>query len=171
MIFRPATESDADGIAAIVHEMKELKAVASASVAETAAKVAGNLRQAAATGSSTIFVAAASDGRVAGYCAVHWVPFLFFGGGEAYVTELFVRPAESGCGAGSKLLELVTAEAARRGCSRLSLLNGRDGESYLRKFYPKRGWTERDRMANFILPLANARAKRIMESPELPDET
>jgi hypothetical protein len=35
----------------------------------------------------------------------------------------------------------------------MMLLNGRDSQSYQREFYKKRGWTERDRIANFILPL------------------
>jgi len=154
MKIREATENDASGIAAVVHAMKQLQSVAPASAATTAERIEGNLRQAKSTGSSTIYVAETPDQALAGYCAVHWVPFLFLAGGEAYVTELFVCPADSGRGLGSRLLESVVQEARRRGCSRVSLLNGRDGESYGRGFYAKRGWVERAGMANFIFPLA-----------------
>jgi hypothetical protein len=52
-------------------------------------------------------------------------------GAEGYVSELFVRePA--------------------RGCTRLSLINLRQRESYRRQFYVKAGWQERGTAANFI---------------------
>jgi GNAT superfamily N-acetyltransferase len=153
MIFRTATESDAEGIAAIIQQMKELKWAFSVSLAEMADTVRDNLKR-VPSGNSMVFVAATPEGQLVGYCAVHWVPILFFAGGEAYVTELFVMPPQTGQGVGSKLLKAAEAEARRRGCSRLSLMNGRDGESYLRKFYQKQGWSERERMTNFILPLA-----------------
>ncbi len=146
-------------MAAVVHAMSEVHSVASESVAATAGKMEHNLRQAAASGCSTAYVAETPGGEIAGYCAVHWVAFLFFSGGEAYVTELFVRPRDSGKGVGTKLLDTVVAEARERGCSRLSLLNGRDSEAYRRGFYARRGWIEREGMANFILPLANPRGE------------
>ena len=155
MNIRVATEHDAPGIAAVLHTMSDLRSIVSESVAATAGKVARNLQVAAASGSSTAFVAEISDGDIAGYCAVHWVPFLFFAGGEAYITEVFVRPSDSGKGIGSRLLDTVVTEARRRGCSRLTLLNGRDGEAYKRNFYAQRGWVERERMANFIFPLSH----------------
>ena len=108
----------------------------------------------AASGSSTTYVIESSEGTIVGYGAVHWVPFLFLAGGEAYVTELFVRPSDTGKGAGSNLLETIVTEAKRRGCARVSLLNGRDVDSYRRSFYKNRGWVERDGMANFILPIS-----------------
>jgi GNAT superfamily N-acetyltransferase len=137
--------------------MSELRSVVPESIAATAQNVQRNIQQACASATSTAFVAETSEGEIAGYCAVHWVPFLFFPGGEAYVTEVFVRPADSGKGIGSQLLDAVIAEARQRGCTRLSLLNGRDGEAYRRNFYAQRGWVERERMANFIFPLNNPR--------------
>jgi GNAT superfamily N-acetyltransferase len=156
MNIRKAKEYDAAGIAAVLHAMGELRSIASESVPATAKTVERNLLGATGSNNSTVLVAETPDGEVAGYCAVHWVPFLFFAGGEGYVTELFVRPPDSGKGVGSKLLELVVAEARERGCSRLSLLNGRDSEAYRRGFYSRRSWVERERMANFIFPLAPA---------------
>ena len=153
MIIRRAIETDAPGIAAVIHTMKELHSITAGVNSETTtAKITGNLRH-AATSDSTISVAETADGAIVGYCAVHWVPFLFFAGGEAYVTELFVRPGDSDQGIGSRLLDEVIAEARRRGCSRVSLLNGRNSEAYRRGFYAMRGWMERDRMANFVLSL------------------
>jgi GNAT superfamily N-acetyltransferase len=153
MNIREATGQDAQGIAALLHTMSDLRSIISESNSTTAAKVERNLQAAAASGSSTAYVAETSDREIAGYCAVHWVPFLFLAGGEAYITELFVRPRNSGRGIGSQLLNTVVTEARRRGCSRLTLLNGRDSETYRRNFYAQRGWVERERMANFIFPL------------------
>ena len=163
MIIRIAHENDAPGIAAIVHAMPELRAVAAGTLEATAEKITRNLGQAITTGTSTAYVAENATGGIAGYCAVHWVPFLFLAGGEAYVTELFVHPEESGRGVGSRLLDTVVGEARRRGCARVSLLNGRNGEAYRRGFYAKRGWTERDRMANFVLNLEAPPAGRVVE--------
>jgi hypothetical protein len=47
----------------------------------------------------------------------------------------------------------VKEEAKSRGCSRLSLLNMRDRESYQRAFYAKDGWEERTDAANFVFDL------------------
>ncbi len=152
MKIRAAILADAPKIAALVHCLGDIQAVAGQSVETTTASIRANLLR-VASDNALVLVAESPDGEIAGYCCVHWVPFLFFAGGEAYVTELFVRPEDSGVGIGSKLLDEAVSEARRRGCARVSLLNGRDGESYRRKFYAKRGWTERERMANFVLPL------------------
>ena len=153
MKIRKAIEADATPIAAVLHAISDLHPIAAQSAATTANTIKLNLQRTLLSGSSAAYVAENAEGDVAGYCAVHWVPFLFMRGGEAYVTELFVRPSDSGKGIGSALLDTVIAEARQRGCSRVSLLNGRDGQSYRRDFYKKRGWVERDGMANFILPL------------------
>ena len=153
MRIRECRAEDASGIAAVIHAVSELHAVAKQSFEVTTSTVAGNLARITADGSSTAYVAEAPSGSVVGYGAVHWVPFLFLAGGEAYVTELFVRPPESGKGVGSMLLDAIVTEAKRRRCARVSLLNSRDVESYRREFYRKRGWVERDRMVNLILPI------------------
>ena len=71
-------------------------------------------------------------------------------GPEGYISELFVRSNARGQGVGTELLQAVEAEARARGCPRLSLINLRDRESYLRKFYVKAGWEERTVAANFV---------------------
>jgi GNAT superfamily N-acetyltransferase len=66
---------------------------------------------------------------------------------------LFVASDARGQGIGTRLLEAVKSEAATRNCSRLSLLNMRDRESYQRAFYAKDGWEERTVAANFIFEM------------------
>ena len=153
MLIREATESDVTGIAEVLHDITELKSVAACPVEQTRARVARALAEAVPSPSSTVLVAVTEDGAIAGYCSVHWVPFLFFDGPEAYISELFVRQRDRSAGVGTALLEEVRRRAERKGCSRLSLLNGRDSEAYQRGFYVGRQWQERERMANFILPL------------------
>lgn len=133
--------------------MNELRSVAQQTSEITARTIEVNLKRIETSGSSTAYVAEVPEGTLIGYAAVHWVPFLFLSGGEAYVTELFVRPSHSGKGVGSSFLETIVAESKRRGCARVSLLNGRDVESYHREFYKNRGWIERSGMANFVLPI------------------
>ncbi len=106
-----------------------------------------------ADNSHSIYVAENPDGDIVGYVAVHWLPYLFLPGPEGYVSELFIRESARGQGIGSRLLEVVKAEAVKRGCSRLCLLNMRSRESYQRGFYAQRGWEERPEAVNFILRL------------------
>jgi GNAT superfamily N-acetyltransferase len=69
------------------------------------------------------------------------------------VSELFVHVAAQGRGIGTLLLEEIKREGLERGCSRLSLLNMRNRESYQRGYYRKVGWEERENAANFVLLL------------------
>ena len=95
------------------------------------------------------------NGAVLGYVAVHWVPYLIHTGPEGYISELFIRESARGQGIGARLLETVEAEAIRRGCTRLMLLNMRQRESYQREFYSKHGWEERPQAANFMKKIGN----------------
>lgn len=156
MNFRQAGSDDASAIAAVLHD-SDLKSIRGESPETTAENVAGNLQQVMDGESSAVFVAETPDNQLAGYCAVHHVPFVFLPGGEAYISELFVRPQWSGQGIGSKLLELAIEAARRWGCARVSLLNRRDRESYRRGFYAKHGFQEREQLANFVLPLNSPR--------------
>ncbi|MDR3406730.1 MAG: GNAT family N-acetyltransferase [Chthoniobacter sp.] len=153
MLIREATESDATGIADVLRDITELRAVVSGTVEQTRAQVARALASVVPSPSSTVLVAVTEEEAIAGYCSVHWVPFLFFDGPEAYISELFVRQCDRSAGVGTALLGEVRRRAELKGCSRLSLLNGRNSEAYQRGFYVGRQWQERERMANFILPL------------------
>jgi GNAT superfamily N-acetyltransferase len=112
-----------------------------------------HLTLAAADDSHLILVAETPQGEIAGYCAVHWLPYLILPAPEGYVSELFVQEAFRAQGVGSQLLDAIQAAAKERGCSRLMLLNLRKRESYQRRFYQKQGWEERPEMANFVLSL------------------
>ena len=113
-------------------------------------RVGKHLNSCLADNSHTVLVAVAAPDRIVGYAAVHWLPYLFMPGPEGFVSELFVDDAARGQGIGTQLLEIVKQEAETRSCARLSLINIRDRESYLRGFYAKLGWQERSDAANFI---------------------
>ncbi|HEY4245245.1 MAG TPA: GNAT family N-acetyltransferase [Lacunisphaera sp.] len=137
----------------MIHSIIEIHSVAKDGVEATASTVRSNLVRVREDRTSDAYAVEDDAGVIVGYGVVHWVPFLFLAGGEAYITELFIRPADTGRKLGSTLIAHIVAEAKRRGCSRLSLLNGRDGASYHREFYRKLGWIEREQMANFVFKL------------------
>jgi GNAT superfamily N-acetyltransferase len=117
-------------------------------------RVGRHLERCLADASHSVYVAETAQGELDGYLSVHWLPYLFLPGPEGYISELFVRAEARGQGIGSRLLEAAGQEAEARGCTRLSLVNMRSRESYLRGFYGQRGWEERPDAANFILRLS-----------------
>jgi GNAT superfamily N-acetyltransferase len=116
-------------------------------------RVGPHLERCLADTSHSVYVGETAQGDLVGYLSVHWLPYLFLPGPEGYISELFVRAEARGQGIGSDLLEAAREEAEARGCTRLSLINMRQRESYLRGFYAKRGWEERPEAANFIMRL------------------
>ena len=153
MHIRQANQDDAPALAALLHAVTELRSLAEKPAEALAKVVFENLQHAAITGGSTVYVAESNEQELIGYCAVHWVAFVFLTGGEAYVSELFIHPGHRGQAVGTQLLEAVVSAARARGCARLSLNNRRDTEAYTRQFYAKQGWTEREIMANFVYAL------------------
>jgi GNAT superfamily N-acetyltransferase len=99
-----------------------------------------------------LILVAELEGRVVGYAAVYWLQTLFQKP-EGYVSELFIRSDASGHGVGTALLETIKKEAFAKGCGRLTLVNLKDRESYKRRFYEKKGWTERPDTVRFVLDL------------------
>lgn len=144
---RQAKEADAGAIARLLHEMGWFSAL-EGDEAQSEMRIGQLLPS--NTDHHSVFVAESEDEKVVGYTAVHWLPYFFMTGTEGYVSELFVSAAARGQGVGKLLLAAVAAEGRQRGCSRLSLLNGRHRESYQRQFYQKVGWEERPSMANFV---------------------
>jgi GNAT superfamily N-acetyltransferase len=114
-------------------------------------QVGRHLGQCLANASHSVYVAETPAGELAGYLAIHWLPYLFLPGPEGFISELFVSEATRGQGIGTRLLEAAREEARGRGCARLSLINIRTRESYVRGFYKQRGWEERADAANFVL--------------------
>lgn len=114
--------------------------------------IAATLRGFASSAQDRIFVAEIA-GDVVGYIAIHWVPFPMIQGWEAYISDLIVSQSVRGAGIGRRLLESVESEARGRGCSRLMLNNSKTTQSFVRGFYPKHGFREREGFANFVKPL------------------
>jgi GNAT superfamily N-acetyltransferase len=52
-------------------------------------------------------------------------------------------------GVGKALMSAIEAEAVKRKCFRISVMNSRERESYKRGFYPSLGYEERSHTANF----------------------
>ncbi|UCC87970.1 MAG: GNAT family N-acetyltransferase [Anaerolineales bacterium] len=155
MQIREAQTSDANSITCILRELGWFDHLSSEAVETTQQRIASHLRLCRADSSHSVYVAENSAGDVVGYGAVHWMPTLFLAGPEGYVSELFVKESARGQGAGTQLLEAMAAEASKRGCSRLVVLNLRNRESYQRDFYKKCGWEERPSAVNFIRRLSS----------------
>ena len=151
--IRKAQPGDARGIAAILRGLEFITRFDAEPIEATAQRVAHHLGLCHADDSHTVYVAETEGGEIAGYAAVHWLPYLLLLGPEGYVSELFIREAERGQGIGTRLLETVKKEAKARGCARLMLLNIQERESYRRGFYKKQGWEERPDAANFVYRL------------------
>jgi GNAT superfamily N-acetyltransferase len=152
--IRPATVTDADGIADIVHGLGGFRAFEHASPEEVRAAVAANVAATLAGGCSTLLVAEDEDGVIVAWAQAHWLHDLFMPGPEGYLTELFVAAAHQGRGIGTDLHDRLVAEARERGAYRMTLLNGTHRASYRRGYYAARGWEEREGMASFVLWLA-----------------
>jgi len=151
--IRPITLEDAPALAHLLQRVGWWERIDQLSADEAAAAIRRAIAGSLADDSHTLLAALAEgqgEPRLLGYTAVHWLPYLFLPGPEGYISELFVDPEARGQGIGAALLQAVEAEARRRGCFRLSLLNGKQRESYARQFYSKHGWEERPGMANFV---------------------
>lgn len=158
--IRKAQLADAEALAALILGLGQFAHhFAGLSEDDSRRRVARLLRQCLSDASHSIYIAVNATGALVGYVAVHWLPYLFLPGPEGLVSELFVAEAARGLGNGGRLLQAVVQEAQTRGCSRLSLLNMRDRESYERGFYVKQGWQERPDAANFILRLPSRAAE------------
>jgi GNAT superfamily N-acetyltransferase len=151
--IRKATASDALALADFIRDLKHFRRLEGLSQEVVRERVQELLRLLLADASHSLYIAQDGEAHIVGYTNVHWLPYLFLPGPEGYVSELFVARAARGQGAGTRLLEVVKEEAEARGCSRLSLLNMRERESYQRSFYEKDGWKERTDAANFIFEL------------------
>ncbi len=151
--IRLAVLSDAAGIAAILHGLGWFKQINAEAVQATTERIRTHLEICFADRSHSVYVAESPEKGTLGYANVHWLPYLLLAGPEGYVSELFLALEARGQGIGRQLLETVKAEARQRGCVRLSLINNRKRESYLRGFYNKAGWEERTEYANFVINL------------------
>ncbi len=150
MQLRKATIDDAAELASLLRGIGWFEYLQRQSKDEAREHVKAQLARCLADESHFTYVAESDDGKIIGYISAHWIPYLFMRGSEGYVSELFVRDGVRAQGVGRQLLDLVTMEAKRCGCARLSLVNLRNRESYQRQFYIKAGWRERTEAANFV---------------------
>lgn len=153
MNIRKITAQDTLAISKILHDMEWFTWIQQETVEATQQRVARHLELCQQDDSHAAWVAENDQGEVIGYTVVHWLPYLMLKAPEGYVSELFVATAARGQGVGAQLLETVKAEAMKRGCLRLTLINIKTRESYQRGFYKKHGWTEREQDARFVLEL------------------
>lgn len=151
--IRNVQKLDAEDITSIIREVGWFEHLKSETAQTTAERVHQHISLCLADDSHSAFVAEDEKHKVIGYSSVHYLPYLFLPGPEGYVSELFISEKSRGKGVGTALLEKIIAEARKRGCARLSLINSRTRESYLRHYYEKHGWKERTEVAAFVLPL------------------
>lgn len=153
--IRPAQHDDAEALAQIMCSVEWLAHLRAEPRDSVIAMVQRHLHACAADASHAVYVAETQAQRqtVIGYIVVHWLPYICLPGMEGYISELLVLDTWRGKGAGTRLLDVVIAEAKQRGCARLKLLSGRRSEAYEREFYTQRGWEERDQTATFIYRL------------------
>ena len=144
---------DAEDITNIIREVGWFEHLKSESAQTTAERVRQHISLCLADESHSSFVAEDGKYKIIGYISVHYLPYFFLRGPEGYISELFISEKVRGKGVGTALMEQAIAEARKRGCSRLSLVNSRTRESYRRKYYEKHGWRERAEVASFVLSL------------------
>lgn len=150
---RLVLESDANSILSILKSTGWFDYLKAEAAPESEARIKRHIGLCRSDNSHSLYVAENEQGIVVGYAAVHWLPYLLLPAPEGYVSELFVEANQREQGIGKRLLATIIAEAKRRNCCRLMLLNGRSRESYQRSFYTKNGWSEREDIANFTLKL------------------
>jgi GNAT superfamily N-acetyltransferase len=151
--IRKVEAADAPAISELLRSLGIFARINAEDSQSTQKHVLDHLTLCMADDSHLVLVAESSRGEIAGYCAVHWLPYLILAGPEGYVSELFIKEGFRGQGIGGQLLDVIKAEAQKRGCSRLMLLNMRERESYQRQFYMKQGWEERPDAVNFVIRL------------------
>ena len=153
IFIRDAELKDTESIEKIVRELEWYDHITEESTQDTISKIEDYLRSCQEASSDSVFVAE-KVGKVVGYITVHWLFYVILPGPEGYISELFVSEKERGQGIGSLLIKEVKTQAEIRGCSRLALANNRNRLSYEKEFYKKKGFIERQHVANFIMPLS-----------------
>lgn len=150
--IRPAQLSDAEEMCLILEALGWFPHLDGSGLSRKG--IAGQLALCLNDAAHHLLVAQDESGHLLGYASLHRNPSLFLTKPEAYLAELFVGPEARGQGVGTRLLEEAEHRAQQWGCSRMTLINNRQRQSYQHAFYPKRGWQEREHMANFVLPLS-----------------
>lgn len=147
--IREANLKDAPAIAKILRDLAWFPDINNESEKETVKHVKTNLKICIRGKAHSVFVAEVNN-NIVGYVTMHWSPYIFLTSPEGLLSELFIITPWRGKGIGNLLNNYIIEEGRKRGCSRLTLVNGRERDSYKTNFYQKRGWVERDNVANFV---------------------
>ena len=147
--IREARENDAEALAEIILELGWFEWFDPGDEVGISESISRKIAGIRSSPDHSLYVAEAGRGQTVGFGAVHWLPHLLLPGLDGYVTALFIKKEYRGKGMGSALLDSITKEARSRGCFRLTLINGRNSESYRRRFYRGQGWIEREETAIF----------------------
>lgn len=149
VLIRNAEEADAEGIVEILDELARERGRGGIRDADgTRRAVSACIGQ-----SEHAILAATVEGHVAGYIAVHWIPFPAINGSEGYISDLFVRVGSRGGGIGNLLLQAVEKRARDMRCRRLMLHNRMMDDSFARGFYVKAGFTDAEFYATMVKAL------------------
>ena len=95
--IRPATPDDAPRLAALVRALERFDRLREEPLPEAIARIQAALAG-AGEGGRSLYVAETEAGDLAGYVAVHWLPYLILRGPEGFVSELFIAPDARGRG-------------------------------------------------------------------------
>src|SRR5262249_60173204 len=118
IVIRPAQEADCRAITALIIGLaREERRNSDNEVA-----VAAMIRACIARSDRLILVAEAETG-LAGYIAVHWIPFPMLAGVEGYISDLMVAPDQRGKRIGARLIAAVEERGHAIGWVRLMLTN------------------------------------------------
>ena len=150
--IHPAKIKDIESIEKILRELEWFDHINENSTLDIIDRIEDHLKFCQKDSCHNVFVAEKGD-EVVGYIAIHWLFYAIFPGLEGYISELYVSEKERGHGIGSLLIDEVIKQAKIRNCYRLMLANNRNRLSYEKQFYKKKGFLEREHVANFILPL------------------
>ena len=101
------------------------------------------------TEDNALLLVAEIDNRVVGYVHGEMVTYLLFAGSEMFISEVFVVEGARSQGVGKTLMTAIEEEAIKQKCFRITVMNGRERESYKRGFYPSLGYQERAQTAVF----------------------
>jgi GNAT superfamily N-acetyltransferase len=153
LFIRPVETRDAPSIARIVRRLGWFDHLTGLSKNEQTEQVMHVIAEFQRDPNQTALVADIDQRKVVGYVSAHWRSCFFLPRREGYVAELFVEARYRGRQIGWRLLDTITREALKRGCSRMTVTHNRLRESYRRGFYRCRGWSERPEMAQMTYPL------------------
>ena len=108
--------------------------------------------EACVRGNATLLVAD-EGGELAGYLAMHWIPFPLLAGQEGYVSDLVIAESRRGRGVGKALLAAAQEHAQAQGCVRLMLNNRITSDAFTRGFFTGAGFRQRTEFANLVKEL------------------